>query len=96
MQISIETGREFVRQRQADGAGNAVINRSLACLRRMLKLAYEERKVQSLPVIRLLKDPPRPPRVLGIAAIRWRSSRRISNPISRSSTFAVDDPAKLS
>ena len=36
MQISIETGREFVRQRQAEGAGNAVINRSLACLRRML------------------------------------------------------------
>lgn len=48
MQISIETGREFVRQRQAEGAGNAVINRSLACLRRMLNLAYEERKIQSL------------------------------------------------
>lgn len=58
MQIGIETGREFVRQRQAEGAGNAVINRSLACLRRMLKLAYEERKIQSLSVIRLLKEPP--------------------------------------
>src|SRR5262249_1638013 len=58
MQISIETGREFVRQRQAEGAGNAVINRSLACLRRMLKRAYEERKIRSLPVIRLLKEPP--------------------------------------
>jgi integrase len=58
MQISIETGREFVRRRQAEGAGSAVINRSLACLRRMFKLAYEERKIQSLPVIRLLKDPP--------------------------------------
>ena len=39
MQISIETGREFVRRRQAEGAGSAVINRSLACLRRMFKLA---------------------------------------------------------
>ena len=58
MQISIETGREFVRRRQAEGAGSAVINRSLACLRRMFKLAYEERKIQSLPVIRLLKEPP--------------------------------------
>ena len=58
MQISIETGREFVRRRQAEGAGSAVINRSVACLRRMFKLAYEERKIQSLPVIRLLKDPP--------------------------------------
>jgi len=58
MQINIETGREFVRQRQAEGAGNAVINRSLACLRRMLKLACEERKIQSMPVIRLLKEPP--------------------------------------
>jgi integrase len=58
MQISIETGREFVRRRQAEGAGSAVINRSLACLRRMFKLAYEERRIQSLPVIRLLKEPP--------------------------------------
>ena len=35
-----------------------MINRSFACLRRMFKLAYEERKIQSLPVIRLLKEPP--------------------------------------
>ena len=58
LEINIETGRAFIRQRQAEGAGNAVINRSLSCLRRMLKLAYEEGKIQSLPVIRLLKEPP--------------------------------------
>src|SRR5581483_7531026 len=50
--------RDFVRQRQKEGAGASVINRSLAALRRMLKIAYEDRKLQYLPVIRLLKEPP--------------------------------------
>src|SRR3984885_951481 len=58
MQISIETGRQFVRARQAEGAGNAVINRSLACLRYMLRLAHEERKLAYVPKIRFLKEPP--------------------------------------
>ena len=56
--INTETGRQFVRARQREGAGNAVINRSLACLRRMLKLAQEEGKLKAAPVIRLLKEPP--------------------------------------
>ena len=56
--ISTETGRQFVRARQAEGAGNAVINRSLACLRRMLRLAVEDRRLAVAPVIRLLKEPP--------------------------------------
>ena len=30
LEINIETGRAFIRQRQAEGAGNAVINRSLS------------------------------------------------------------------
>jgi integrase len=57
-ELTTETGRQFVRARKAEGAGNAVINRSLACLRRMLKLAYEERKIAAVPIIRLLKEPP--------------------------------------
>src|SRR5581483_7922576 len=56
--IGTDTGRAFVAQRQAEGAGNAVINRSLACLRRMLKIAHEEGKISAVPVIRLLKEPP--------------------------------------
>jgi integrase len=58
IRINTETGRAFVKARQAEGAGNAVINRSLACLRRMLRLAFEEKKIQSVPVIRFLKEPP--------------------------------------
>jgi|SRR5579859_1583334 len=56
--IGTDTGRKFVEERKKDGAGNAVINRSLACLRRMLKLAHEEGKIPAVPVIRLLKEPP--------------------------------------
>lgn len=58
VQINTETGREFVKKRQAEGAGNAVINRSLACLRRMLKIAHEDGRLPTVPVIRLLKEPP--------------------------------------
>lgn len=56
--ITVDISRDFVKKRKADGAGNAVINRSLACLRRMLKIAHEDRKIQNVPVIRLLKEPP--------------------------------------
>lgn len=58
IRINTETGRAFVKARQARGAGNAVINRSLALLRRMLRLAHEEKKIQTVPVIRFLKEPP--------------------------------------
>ena len=58
VQISTDTARKFVEERQAEGAGNAVINRSLACLRRMLRIAHEDGKLQAIPVIRLLKEPP--------------------------------------
>lgn len=58
VQIGTDTGRKFVEERQAQGAGNAVINRSLACLRRMLRIAYEDRKITAVPIIRLLKEPP--------------------------------------
>jgi integrase len=56
--INTDTAREFVRKRQSEGVGSAVINRSLACLRRMLRIAHEDGKIQTVPVIRLLKEPP--------------------------------------
>ncbi len=56
--ITTDAAREFARKRQAEGAGNATINRSLAALRRMLRLAQEDGKTQVVPKIRLLKEPP--------------------------------------
>jgi integrase len=56
--INTETGRKFTRQRLAEGVGNAMVNRSLACLRRMLRIAHEEGRIQFLPKIRLQKEPP--------------------------------------
>ena len=56
--ITTDTGREFVRARQAEGVGSAAINRSLALLRRMLRIAFEDGKIQVVPKIRLLKEPP--------------------------------------
>jgi integrase len=56
--ITVDTARDFVKKRRVEGAGNAVINRSLACLRRMLKIAHEDRKIQNVPTIRLQKEPP--------------------------------------
>jgi integrase len=35
-----------------------MVNRSLACLRRMLRLAYEDGKIVAVPKIRLMKEPP--------------------------------------
>jgi site-specific recombinase XerD len=58
-QITPDAGRKFVRERQAAGFSPATINRSLACLRRMLRIAYEDGKLQAVPVIRLLKEPAR-------------------------------------
>lgn len=56
--MTTDTANEFVKQRRAAGAGPAMINRSLACLRRMLNLAHEDGKLQSVPKIRLVKEPP--------------------------------------
>src|SRR5208337_3358538 len=40
------------------GVGNAIINRGLACLRRMLRIAYEDSRIQRVPKIHFLKEPP--------------------------------------
>ncbi len=42
--------------RQTQGASGGTINRELALLKRMLRLAYENGKLVRLPVIRLLKE----------------------------------------
>jgi integrase len=56
--ITSDAARDFASKRRAEGVGNAWINRSLACLRRMLKIASEDGKIQIVPKIRFLKEPP--------------------------------------
>jgi len=50
--------RRYVLRRQAAGAANGTINRELAVLIRMLRLAYEGGKLLRLPVIRKVKEAP--------------------------------------
>jgi integrase len=56
--ITTDTSRDFAEKRKADGVGTAMVNRSLSCLRRMLRIAHEDNKLQFIPKIRLLKEPP--------------------------------------
>lgn len=56
--MTTDAARQFVRERKAEGVGNAAINRSLAAMRRMLNLAKRERKVQDVPYIEFQKEPP--------------------------------------
>jgi integrase len=58
LRITSDTGREFVKKRLADGVGNAWVNRSLACLRRMLRIAFDDGKLQRMPKLHFLKEPP--------------------------------------
>jgi hypothetical protein len=46
----------YVAARQAEGIANGTINRELAVLGRMLRLAYENAKLLRIPVIRKLKE----------------------------------------
>ncbi|MGC1607680.1 MAG: site-specific integrase [Candidatus Acidiferrum sp.] len=56
--ITVDRIREFVRKRQGEKTGNAAINRSLALIRRMFNIARTDGKIQFMPVVRLLKEPP--------------------------------------
>jgi integrase len=47
---------KFVRKRQAAGAANGTINRSLAALRAMFRLALKEEKIAAVPYIEMLKE----------------------------------------
>ena len=57
--ITTDAARDFTQKRLAKGAANDTVNGSLALLRRMLKIAHEDRKLHVMPKIRLLK-PGRP------------------------------------
>lgn len=57
-QITTDRARDFAEKRLAERLSNATINRSLSCLRRMLRIAHEDGKLQFIPKIRLLKEPP--------------------------------------
>ncbi len=50
----------FVVQREAEGASNATINRSLAALRRMFTLAVEAEILKYAPSIKMLPEPKQP------------------------------------
>ena len=56
--ITVDKIREFVRKRQGEKTGNAAINRSLALLRRMFNIARMDGKIQYMPPVQLLKEPP--------------------------------------
>jgi integrase len=55
--IGTDVANDFVKQRKGEGAGNAVINNSLACLRRMLRLAQQQGKIATVPFIQFEKPP---------------------------------------
>lgn len=56
--LNTDLARAFARKRTAEGAGPAMVNRSLQCLRRMFHIAREDGKIQVVPKIRLLREPP--------------------------------------
>ena len=64
----------YVLQRQRQGAANGTINRELAVLNRMLRVAYESGKLLRLPVIRQLKE--RAPRQGFFEADQFEAVRR--------------------
>jgi integrase len=55
--ITVDRIQEFVAARQREKMGNGTINRSLALLRRMFNLARIRGKIQSMPVVQLLREP---------------------------------------
>jgi integrase len=56
--LTTDFAARFTKERKADDAGNAAINRSLACLRRMLTIAKRARKIHDVPYIEFQKEPP--------------------------------------
>ncbi len=54
--LSQAAATSYMLMRQSGGAANSTINRELAVLTRMLRLAYETSKLVRIPVIRNLKE----------------------------------------
>jgi integrase len=50
--------RDFIANRQAEGAANGTINRELALLRRMFKLAVQDETLRTIPHFPMLKEAP--------------------------------------
>ena len=57
LNINKATSLAFARKRKEDGVGNATINRSLSCLRRMLNIAKEDSLLNSVPKIQTRPEP---------------------------------------
>jgi integrase len=55
-QLTTDAARDFARERLEEGLSNDTVNGSLRLLRRMLNIAYEDKKIQFVPKIRLLKS----------------------------------------
>jgi integrase len=60
MEITTDRMRDFIAKRQEEGVTNGTINSSLALLRRMFRLAVQDRKIREVPYFPMLK--PAPPR----------------------------------
>lgn len=58
LNITKATSLDFAKKRKEDGVGNATINRSLSCLRRMLRIAFDGDKISKVPKVSLRKEPP--------------------------------------
>ena len=56
--MTTDAARDFAQKRLAEGVTNSTVNNSLALLRRMLRIAYEDGKISNVPKIRLLKANP--------------------------------------
>jgi integrase len=54
--LTTDAARDFARERLEEGLANDTVNGSLRLLRRMLNIAYEDKKIQLVPKIRLLKS----------------------------------------
>ena len=54
--LTTDAARDFARERLEEGLSNDTVNGSLRLLRRMLNIAYEDKKIQFVPKIRLLKS----------------------------------------
>jgi len=55
--LTTDYARMFAKRQLAAGYSTATVNRSLSCLRRMLALAHEEGKIQTVPIIKMQKEP---------------------------------------
>jgi hypothetical protein len=56
--LTTDAARDFAPKCLEEGLSNDTVNGSLRLLRRMLNIAHEDKKIQFVPKIRLLKNSP--------------------------------------